>query len=413
MRSDVIVIGGGVIGVCAAFYLAQRGASVTLLERGQIGAGCSYGNAGLVVPGHSIPLAEPGALRHGLRWLLDPESPLYIRPRADRELAEWLLRFALACTEAHVRAAIPVLRDLGLASRALYDELAQLGFDFGYERRGLLEVFITRRGLAEAEAQAALLGEFGVEVRMLDGAGVRALEPNVSEAVLGGLYFPLDAHLDPTRFVRGLAQEAAKRGACIRTGVGVIGFEAEGRRITRVRTTSGELTPGQVVLAGGAWSPVIARDLQLKLPVQAAKGYSLTVKRPARSPAMPLLLGEAWVAVTPLGEALRFAGTLELAGLDYTINRRRLEAVRRGARAYLPETEAAEVLEAWRGLRPCTPDGLPIIGRAARYENLLLATGHAMLGISLGPVTGQLVAQLACGEKPALDLTPLHAERFA
>lgn len=413
MPSDVLVIGGGVIGICAAFYLAQRGAPVTVLERGEIGAGSSYGNAGLIVPSHSIPLAEPGALRHGLKWLFDPDSPLYIRPRADDELAAWLLRFALACTEARMRAAIPVLRDLGLASRALYDELARLGFDFGYERRGLLEVFITRRGLAEAEAQAALLGESGLEVRVLDGDRVRALEPNVSEAVLGGLYFPLDAHLDPARFVRGLAQEAEKRGARIRTRVGVIGFEAEGRRITRVHTTEGERSPAQVVLAGGAWSPVIARDLQLRLPIQAAKGYSLTIKRPVRSPAVPLLLGEAWVAVTPLGEALRFAGTLELAGLDYTINRRRLEAVRRGAQAYLPAVETAEVMETWRGLRPCTPDGLPIIGRAARYENLLLATGHAMLGVSLGPVTGQLIAQLACGERPALDLTPLRAERFA
>jgi D-amino-acid dehydrogenase len=413
MHADTIVIGGGVIGVCAAFYLAQRGAPVTVLERGEVGAGSSYGNAGLIVPSHSIPLAEPGALRHGVQWLFDPDGPFYIRPRADRELAEWLLRFALACTEARMRAAIPVLRDLGLASRALYDELAELGFDFGYERRGLLEVFITRRGLAEAEAQAALLGEFGLEVRVLDRDGVRALEPHLSEAVLGGLYFPLDAHLDPARFVRGLAQEAEKRGARIQTGVGVIGFEVEGQRITRVRTTKGTWTPGQVVLAGGAWSPVIARDLQLRLPIQAAKGYSLTVRRPTRSPAMPLLLGEAWVAVTPLGEALRFAGTLELAGLDYTINRRRLETVRRSAQAYLPEMEAAKVMETWRGLRPCTPDGLPIIGRAARYENLLLAVGHAMLGISLGPVTGQLIAQLACGERPALDLTPLQAERFA
>lgn len=413
MRSDVLVIGGGVIGVCAAFYLAQRGAPVTVLERSEVGAGSSYGNAGLIVPSHSIPLAEPGALRQGLKRLLDPEGPFYIRPRADRELAKWLIQFALACTEARVRAAIPILRDLGLASRALYDDLAQLGFDFGYERRGLLEVFLTRRGLAEAEAQAALLGEFGLEVHVLAGDGVRALEPTLSEAVLGGLHFPLDAHLDPARFVRGLAREAEKRGARIRTGIGVIGFEAEGGRLTRVRTTDGELTPGQVVLAGGAWSPVIARDLRLKLPIQAAKGYSLTLKRPARSPAMPLLLGETWVAVTPLGEALRFAGTLELAGLDYTINRRRLEAVRRGTQAYLPGTEAAKVLETWRGLRPCTPDGLPIIGRAARYENLLLATGHAMLGISLGPVTGQLIAQLACGERPALDLAPLQAERFA
>ncbi|MGQ0601576.1 MAG: NAD(P)/FAD-dependent oxidoreductase [Anaerolineales bacterium] len=412
-RDDgILVIGGGVIGVCAAYYLAQRGAHVTVLERGEIGSGSSYGNAGLIVPSHSLPLAEPGALLNGLKWMFDPESPLYIKPRADRDLIKWLARFAAACTTARMRAAIPVLRDLGLASRALYDELSQLGFDFGYETRGLLKLFVTEHGLRHGVDEAALLNEFGLEAQVLDGHGVRALEPNVTDTVRGGLLFPQDAHLNPAKFVRGLAQQAEQRGACVRTGAGVVGFEIDTRRVVRVHTIQGDFTPGQVVLAGGAWSPLIARDLRVKLPIQPAKGYSVTVKRPAKSPAMPLLLGETRVAVTPLGAQLRFAGTLELAGLDFSVNRRRVEAVRRGVQAYLPDTEKVEVIETWRGLRPCTPDGLPIIGRAPRCDNVILATGHAMVGVSLGPVTGKLVAQIACGEKPLLDIAPLCVERF-
>ncbi len=411
----ILIIGGGVIGVCAMFSLARRGAAVTLLERSQIGAGSSFGNAGLIVPSHSLPLSAfaQQALRNGLKWLFDPDSPFYLRPCADRDLMEWLLRFALAGTEARSRAAIPVLRDLGLASRALFDDLSRLGFDFGYETRGLLKLFVSRHGLAEAEAEAALLSEYGLKVHVLDGQGIRALEPNVSETVLGGLHFPDDAHLNPARFVRGLAAHAEKLGAAIRTGIGVIGFEVNGRRITRVRTTGGDFTPAQVVLAAGIGSPALARDLQLKLPIQPAKGYSITVRRPALSPTLPLLLGETWVAVTPLGETLRFAGTLELAGLDFSINRRRVEAVQRGVQPYLPDVGHAERLEIWRGLRPCTPDGLPIIERSRQYDNLLIATGHAMLGISLGPVTGELIAQLACGESPAIELGPLRAERFS
>lgn len=411
-NDDVLIIGGGVIGVCAAYYLAQRGVRVTVLERGEIGSGSSYGNAGLIVPSHSLPLAEPGALINGLKWMFDPESPFYIKPRADRDLAEWLVKFAAACTPARMRAAIPVLRDLGLASRALYDELSRLGFDFGYETRGLLKLFVTEHQLKHGVDEAALLNEFGLEARVLNGDGVRALEPNVTDAVRGGLHFPQDAHLNPAKFVRGLAREAEKLGACIRVGVGVVGFEIDGRRLTRVRTTQGDFAPQQIVLAGGAWSPVIARGLRVKLPIQPAKGYSVTVKRSAQTPTMPLLLGETWVAVTPLGDQLRFAGTLELVGLDFSMNQRRVEAVRRGVQAYLPDTERADVIETWRGLRPCTPDGLPILGRAPTCDNVILATGHAMVGVSLGPVTGKLVAQIACGEKPLLDIAPLCVERF-
>lgn len=410
---DTLIIGGGVIGVCAAYYLAERGAPVTLVEQGEVAAGSSYGNAGLIVPSHVVPLAEPGALASGLKWMLDPESPFYIKPRLDLDLISWLLRFAAAAREGPMRRAIPVMRDLGCASSALYNELAALdGLNCYYEQNGMLLLYNTQHGLERGAAEARLLNEFDVPAKMLDGAAVRAIAPQVRPEVVGALRFPQDAHFNPADFVRGLARLVERKGARIYAHTEVLGFETAGRKVTTIQTTRGDFRPGQVVLATGSWSPGVARDLRLNVPIQPAKGYSVTVKRPAACPTIPMLLGEARVAVTPMGPTLRFAGTLELAGLDFSINRRRVEALRRAVPEYLTGMEDLETVEIWRGLRPCTPDGLPIIGRAQKFENLIFATGHAMVGMSLGPITGKLVAQVACGEKPEMDLTPLRLERF-
>ncbi len=409
------MIGAGVIGVCAAWYLVRDGHTVTLLDRDDVCAGSSYGNAGLIVPSHSIPLAAPGILWKGLRWMLDPESPFYIKPRLDRELLAWLWKFRGACTAGHVARAVPVLRDLGLASLGLYRELAAIdGLHSGFEQRGVLAVFRTAPGFEEARHEADLLRANGLRVEMLDAAAARAAEPSLGPAVVGALRFPDDAQLVPDAFVTGLARAAASLGVRIRRETEVLGFETSGRRIGAVETTRGRLRADEVVLAAGAWSASLARELGLRLPIQPAKGYSVTCERPADGPAVPLLLGEAKMAITPMGNRLRFAGTLELAGLDLSIDRRRVEAVRRSAGAFLGAgVDGLPLVEIWRGLRPCTPDGLPIIGRPARLDNLILATGHAMIGVSLGPVTGKLVAQLAAGATPLIDLEPLRAERFS
>jgi D-amino-acid dehydrogenase len=410
--TDILIIGGGVIGVCCAHFLTEAGARVTLIERDEIASGSSYGNAGLYVPSHSIPLAAPGALRAGLLWMLDPESPFYVRRRLAPDLWAWILRFGLASREGPMRRAVPILRDLSVASGLLYHELATLeGPSFDYGQAGLLTVFRTAQGLKHGVEEAALLGEFGLRAEVVEAGRARVIEPALRDDVLGGVYFPDDAHLDPAKFVRGLAKGLAERGARIETHAEAQAFSTERNRIVSVRTTRGEFRPDQVVLAAGAWTPAVARDLRLGIPVQGAKGYSLTIPRPANGPSLPLMLGEARVAVTPMGDRLRFAGTLELAGLDSSINAPRVNAIARAAREYLRVDDVAGA-ETWAGLRPCTPDGLPIIGRTRRYENLVLATGHGMLGMSLGPVTGKLVAQLAMNLQPDIDLEPLRLERF-
>ena len=411
-QHDIVIIGGGVIGVCSAYYLAQRGLKVLVLEKGEIASGCSYGNGGLIVPSHAVPLASPGALGNGLRWLLDSESPFYIKPRLNMDLVNWLIRFALASRHEPMMRALPAMHDLLLASRTLYDELSKMGFDFGFEGNGSLQVFLTENGLKGGVEEAHLLEEFDIPIKVMTASDVCNLEPALLPDVVGGVYYPRDAHIDPFRFVAGLAERARELGAEILTGTEVLAFETQNRKIAVIKTTRGEFHPQKVVLAAGSWSPEIARALKLNIPIQAAKGYSITFEKPAISPKLSLLFGEAHVVANPLRDALRVAGTLELAGMDFSFNMRRVNAIRKAAEGYLPGLDQARVIEIWRGLRPCTPDGLPIISRSDSFANLFIAAGHAMLGMSLGPITGKLISQLVNEEKTDFNLAPFRLNRF-
>jgi D-amino-acid dehydrogenase len=410
-RADVLVLGGGVIGVASAYFLASNGAKVVVLDQGEIGSGCSYGNAGLAVPSHSVPMAQPGMIAKGMKWMFSADSPFYIKFRWDGSLFSWLWKFRAACREERVRRAIPLLRDLSLESVRLLDELK--GIPCHYERKGLLLAYRSAEGFEEGRHEADLLSEFGLSSRPMGGAAARALVSSLRDGVVGAIHFPDDAHFDPALFVRGLRRQAETLGVEFRTRTEILGFETSGRTITAVKTSAGNCSADQIVLATGSWSPGVARELGLKIPIQPAKGYSITMASPTEPPALPLLLMESKIAVTPMGPHLRLAGTLELAGLDFSINERRVDAIRRGAREWLSGLEGLPELEVWRGLRPCTPDGLPILGRPAAFDNLILATGHAMIGMSLGPVTGKLIAQMVAREKPSIDVSALSPDRFS
>lgn len=401
---DILVIGGGIIGVSCAYYLARWGFDVTLLERDEICAGSSAGNAGLIANGFAIPLAAPGMPLQGLKMLSDPTSPFYIQPRLNFGLLAWLLGFTLACNERKMRAAIPVLLALGQATFDLLDELIESrDVDFGFEKKGRVVLFTRRSTFESWQRDAALVGEFGVETVMLDAPGVREYVPAVQPAVQYGIYCPSYGHVDPRRFTLEMARLARQTGVKIVSGAEVTGFVHTGNHIEAVKTTRGEFPAGQVVLAAGAWSPLLARQVGIRLPIQPAKGYSLTFARPNTAPDLPLSLAEAKIAVTPMGEHLRLTSTLELVGYDSSINPRRIAAIRRGVGEYLPGMDTLRDEEQWSGFRPATPDDLPIIQRSRRVKNLILATGHGTLGMTHSLITGKMVAQIAAGEKPEIQ----------
>ena len=415
-EAEVLVIGGGVIGMCTAYYLAQGGAAVTVLEEHQVGGpmASSYGNIGLLVPSHSRPVAEPGVIGGSLRWLLDAESPLYVKPRWDLDLVRWLLRFRAACAARRCAAAEPVLYRWQCASQELYAELAaELPPEVDYERKGGLFLYREEADWEAAVAAARREQEAGIDLALVDRERLGALLPGLKREVLGAVHYRRDGRLIPGAFVRALAAAAARRGAVVHEQAAVFSLERRGARVAAVHTSRGTLRPRVTVLAAGFLSPDLSRGVGLRVPVQPAKGYSITVRRPAACPPIPLHFHAERVVLTPFGpDRMRIGGTLELAGNDRRVNPRRLAAIRRAPPRYLAGMEELETLEIWRGMRPLSADSLPILGRPRGLDNLLLATGHGMIGMSLGPASGKAVADLALGRQPSLDMELFRADRF-
>lgn len=416
-EKNIIVIGSGVIGLSTAYYCARRGHNVTVLDReGPAHEGCSLGNAGMIVPSHFVPLAAPGMAALGLKWMWNPESPFYIKPRLDFDLFDWAFKFWQASTAARVNRAAPLLRDLSFASRACFEELAALpGCDFGLTTRGLLMLCKTQHGLDEEAKFAEHANQLGVPAQVLDARQTAALDPAVTLDIAGAVLFPKDAHLTPGRFMAALQAQCETAGVRFKWNTEVIGFTQQAARISGVRTARGEFGADEVALCGGSWSPVIGSELGLRIPIQAGKGYSLTLPKPPQLPQLCSIFTEARLAVTPMGSSLRIGGTMEIAGLNEDINPVRVRGIIKSALKYLPafaESDFAGVAP-WRGLRPCSPDGLPYVGRTARFTNLSIATGHAMMGLSLGPITGKLMAQILSGEPPQFDLSLLSPDRYA
>lgn len=417
MSKSVLIIGGGVVGLCAAYYARQRGYSVTVVERGAPDHDCcSLGNAGLVVPSHLVPLAAPGMVGLGLRMMLNPEGPFLIRPRLSRDLLSWSLKFCQAANAGHVERAAPLLRDLNLASRSCYEEFAALwDNDFGLVKNGLLMLCKTEQTLVQEHKLAALATRLGLAAEALTPAATAKLDPNLQMDIIGSVFFAQDSYLTPQNFMARLTRALQENGVEFQWSTEVTGWKTRHERLEAVKTSGGELAADEYVLAGGAWSPCIVRDLRLNLPLQAGKGYNITLDNPKRLPALCSILVEARVAVTPMGSSLRFAGTMELAGLEQSINPRRVQGIMKSIPQYFPEFGPDDFQDApaWSGLRPCSPDGLPYVGRFRRYPNLLAATGHAMMGMSLGPITGKLIAQLMAGEPSEIALAALSPDRYA
>jgi D-amino-acid dehydrogenase len=415
-RRDVVICGAGVIGLASAYYLLEAGHRVTILERGSPDHDCcSLGNAGFISPSHFVPLAVPGILRKALGWMWNPESPFYIRPRLDPGLISWGIQFWRASGRERAHRAGPLLRDLNLASRSLFEELsARAGNGFGLAREGLLVLVRTGRGFEEEQKLALRSRELGMPAEVLDAGQVQALEPGLKLDVVGAVRYPLDAHLVPQKLVATLTRLVAERGGTFVWNSEVLDWSIAQSTVKAAVTGKGEIHGEEFVLTAGAWTPILARRLDLRLPMQPGKGYSLTLDAPRSLPKHSLILQEARVAVTPMGTSLRVGGTMELAGYDLRINPPRIRGITRSLSKYLPTFRPDDfaLCRPWCGLRPCTPDGLPYIGRTRRWQNVIVASGHAMMGVSLGAVTGKLVSEIVSGIAPSVEISGLSTERF-
>ncbi len=413
----IVIIGGGVIGLSTAYYAAHKGHRVRIIDRHPPEhPGCSYGNAGMVVPSHFVPLAAPGMVARGLKWMWNPKSPFYIKPRLNLDLARWGFGFWRASTTEHVRRCAPVLRDLHFESRSCFEELSSLadpGFDL--QRRGLLMLCKSERTLEEEAHAASEAIELGVPARVLTAAETAQTDPGVRMNIAGSVYYPKDCHLTPHRFMQTLLHLLKRSAVTFEWNTEVLGWRKQGRRIEAVETSRGDFVADEYVVCGGSWSPTVAAKLGIVLPMQAGKGYSLTLPHPRQQPSLCAILTEARLAVTPMGHALRIGGTMEIAGLDESINPIRIRGILESIPGYYPEFVESDFrgIAPWSGLRPCSPDGMPYIGRFARFNNLSTATGHAMMGLSLAPATGKLMARILSDEPIPTDLSLLDPNRYA
>ncbi len=414
--ANVVVVGGGIVGLCSALYCREAGFDVVVLERGRADdRPCSWGNAGMIVPSHIEPLAAPGMVGLGLRMLSDRSGPFGFRLPPTLETLSWAARFALSANRANVERAAPFLSRLNLLSRDLYSDLDSRVGGFRYAQTGLLELFRTHEGLNHGRRLVELAKTVGQCPSVLDRDAVHAMEPEAVPDVIGGVLHPCDAHIEPGSVLESLREHLVGLGVGLEFVEQVVGFELDGDKVEAAITETGRHEAEHVVLAAGSWTGEVAKALGTRVPLASGKGYSFVVPDPPVHLRVPSILVEARVAVSPLNGGTRFAGTMEIGGVLGEDDQRRVDRIRSSIKGYYPAYKETDLSRhpVWSGLRPCSPDGVPIIGPAPRLKNVVLATGHAMMGMSLGPATGLLVSQLLQGKGTEVDLRPASPARFS
>ncbi len=408
MSKHVHIIGAGIIGLCSAWYLREEGFEVTVIDGGDINNSTSTGNAGMIVPSHFVPLAAPGVIAQGLRWMFNPKSPFYIRPRMHPDLLQWLWQFYRSCTPQHVQNSMHWLRDYNILSRDLYGAFAQKkSFDFCFEKKGLLMLYKTKQQQAEEWKHAEKAIKLKVPVEILNSDQIKQVESSIQTDVLGGVYYPEDAHLYPNLFIQQMCQALETKGVQILRNTQIESIQYSGQKIEAILDQNQQkYTVQNILFCTGSWTARLLKKIKHNVLLQDGKGYSLTLKNQAVRPKIPTILCESKVAVTPMGNDLRIGGTLELSNHSTQINKKRVQGITESLSKYYPElqVEVDNYEKVWQGYRPCTPTGLPYLGKIPQYNNAYIATGHGMMGMSLGPATGLLMKEVICQEKTSLDL---------
>jgi D-amino-acid dehydrogenase len=410
-----LIIGGGIVGLLSAYFLQKEGIEVTIIDKSDLQDNCSTGNAGMIVPSHIIPLAAPGMITKGISWMFSSKSPFYIHPRLDFKLAQWCLLFFKAANEAQVKKAIPFLKNLSLLSKALYQEFRQEHPEsaIALVEKGLLMAYQTE-GMEKEEVEFAHLArKYGLEAEILSPEDLRKVEPNLELKARGAVLFPGDAHLDPGALYSFLKKYLEENGVKFLTKTQVLGFEKSDSRVEAVLTDQGKIEVNKVLLCGGSWSGELARMLDFSLPMMGGKGYSFIQKNQPEIK-QATILTEQKVAVSPYGETIRFGGTMEIAGTNQSININRVKGIFESINRYYPDFQAKfpEENQIWKGLRPCSPDGLPYIGFAPGHSNVLVGSGHSMMGISLAPATGKILAELHQLKKTSMEIQGFEVGRY-
>lgn len=413
MSKNVIIIGGGIIGLSAAYFLQKEGHQVTVIDQSNMDSGASFVNAGYISPSHIIPLSAPGVMKKGIKWMFNSSSPLYIKPRLNLDFLRWTWAFNKSCNASHVKKAIPVIKDITLLSQRLYEDIQKSEkFSSHYQKKGLLMLCQTEHMLEEEIKIANLARSEGLDVNEINKEELRVLEPNVKIEAKGATLFKCDSHSTPHEFMQNMVTYLKEAGVTFYTNEKVEDLEVVNEMIISVKTNKQILKADEFVLAAGSWSYLLSKKIGLKLLLEAGKGYRID-NSSETGISIPAILAEAKVAVTPMNGYTRFAGTMEIAGINHIIRKERVEAISKAATRYYPDIHLSSKVksQAACGLRPVSPDGIPYIGKSSKCDNLTIATGHAMMGWSMGSATGKLVSEIISNKKVSMDLEMFHPDR--
>lgn len=413
--NQATIIGGGVNGLCSAFYLQKEGYQVTVIERETITDGCSFGNMGYISPSHFVPLPTPGIMKQGLKWMLSPSSPFYIKPRLSLPLLQWGWHFWKSCNNKTIEKNAPHLNNLLHLSRRLINDIANdIGHNFEMEEKGCLMLCKTAKTLEHEFHTADDAEKFGLKVERLNRQQTQELEPNVELDVEGAVLFKDDCHFNPGLFMEQLKNYLEQKGVTFLLNTEVTGFEKNNNKVSAVVTSKGKINSDELVIAAGSWMPLLSKMLGIKLLLQPGKGYSYTYPNVEKNILYPAILVDGRCAITPWGHKLRIGGTMELSGINNTVLVKRMQGIYNSVKEFYPglQIDFPPTNKIWNGLRPVTPDGLPYIGKHSSYTNVIFAGGHAMLGLSMASGTGKLVAELMQQKKCSIDIGSFNLERF-